>query len=178
MTSYVLNVVGVVFISIIVDLILPAGKMEKYIKSATALIIVFVIVSPIPNLINKAKNINLETDTTLIDQSFIQKTNRKKAENIEEAIINKLESKGIKNVEIELICDETKDDVVFLFASVNLKKAILNSAGQNINLKEEITKTIFEYISIKKESILFYEWKNDWKQELKIKKLFSKNKKI
>lgn len=157
MSSYILNVVGVVFISIVIDLILPSGKMEKYVKSATALIIVFVIISPIPALFKKAQNLKFNTNESLIDQSFIQKTNQKKAESIEKAIINELLKLGIENVEVELICDETKDDVVFLFANVDLKKVSLTSAGQGINLREEIIKTISHFINIKKENILFYE---------------------
>ena len=44
MSGYILKIFGVAIIAVIVDIILPSGKMEKIVKMALSIVIVFVIV--------------------------------------------------------------------------------------------------------------------------------------
>ena len=47
MQGYILAMLGIVVISVLVEIILPSGQTSKYIKSILAVFIVYIIVNPI-----------------------------------------------------------------------------------------------------------------------------------
>ena len=74
-STYLLSIVGVAILGVIVDLILPSGTVSKYIKGVFALILIFVIISPIPKLINQNWSFNdiFQTSSTEIDEDYLEK---------------------------------------------------------------------------------------------------------
>ena len=48
---YLLSIVGVVFLLVVVELVLPDSKISKYIKSIFSIFIVVVIITPIVKLV-------------------------------------------------------------------------------------------------------------------------------
>ena len=52
-SSWILSIAGIVIISVIVELILPEGSINKYIRSIFSFLVVFVIVAPLPALVGK-----------------------------------------------------------------------------------------------------------------------------
>mgnify|MGYP005805768403 FL=1 len=53
LSAWILSIAGVVLLSVLVELILPSGSMSKYIKGIFVFIIMFVILSPVPTLLNQ-----------------------------------------------------------------------------------------------------------------------------
>ena len=157
MSGYILKIVAVVLFSVLIDILIPSGKMEKIVKICLSLIIVFVIVSPIPSLISKVKNFAVDDSGQLIDMEYVKKINLKKIDNLEEKIENELKSYGIENIEIELMCDPTKTEITYLFCNVDARSVVLNEKAQGINLNEKIIEVVQNFIDIKKENILVYE---------------------
>ena len=157
MSGYILKIVAVVLFSIIIDILMPAGKMEKIVKTGLSFIVVFVIVSPIPNLILKMKNISTSENGQLIDMEYVKKINLKKIDNLEERIENELKSYGIENIEIELMCDLSKTEITYLFANVDARSVVLTDKAKGIDLNEKIKEVVVKFIDIKKENVLVYE---------------------
>ena len=52
-SSWIMAIVGVSVLGVLVDLVMPNGQTKKYIKGIFAFIVVLVIISPLPNLLNK-----------------------------------------------------------------------------------------------------------------------------
>ena len=52
MQGYIIGILGIVIISVLVEIILPSGQTAKYIKSLLSVFVVFVLVNPIINFIN------------------------------------------------------------------------------------------------------------------------------
>lgn len=156
MSEYILKVVGVVFISIMVDLIIPSGKMEKYVKGVMALVIVFVIISPIPTFIKGMQDQKIDISTNLIDENFVKKANLLKEDAVKSTIISSLDAEGINNADIILVADATKTEMKFLFVYVNLSNLVINEKNQSININETVCKAIQGVIDIKKENIIIY----------------------
>ena len=48
MTSYILSIVGIVFLGVLVDVIMPDGEMNKYVKGVFSIIALCVIINPLP----------------------------------------------------------------------------------------------------------------------------------
>ena len=67
MHSWLLSIAGVVVVGVLVDLLLTDSHMSKFIRAIYGFFILFVIVSPIPNLIRGGVNLsNLDPDDELM----------------------------------------------------------------------------------------------------------------
>lgn len=157
MTEYILKIVGAVVICVLIDLIMPSGKMEKVVKICMSLIIIFIIISPIPSLISKVKNYSLGEGDELIDLSYVKKINLQKIDNLEEKIEAELKNYGIENIEIELMCDLSKTEITYLFANIDARSVVLDEKASGIDLTEKIKEVVQKYVDIKEENILVYE---------------------
>lgn len=51
MTSWLLSIVGVVFLGVMIDVIAPSGKTNSIIKTMFAIMLIYVVLSPIIKLI-------------------------------------------------------------------------------------------------------------------------------
>ncbi len=55
MKSYILAIAGVILLSAVVTMIAPSGKMGKFLKGATKLVILVVMISPVISLVKSGK---------------------------------------------------------------------------------------------------------------------------
>ena len=51
-SAWILSIAGIICISVLLELIMPEGQMNKYIKNIFSFVIVLVIILPLPKLIN------------------------------------------------------------------------------------------------------------------------------
>lgn len=58
MSGYLISAIGVIFLSVVVSLIIPEGKLTKTIMFIMRLVCIFVLVSPIATLFGGAKSKN------------------------------------------------------------------------------------------------------------------------
>ena len=75
MSIWITSIVGVVTLGVLLDIIVPEGEINKYIKAVFALVTVLVIVAPLPRLIEADFDIgNLfnEPGEMQTDESFLQ----------------------------------------------------------------------------------------------------------
>ena len=56
MIYYLISIVGMVVLSVVVDILLPSGRVGGFVKSICSLFLFFVIVSPIINYFNNSTN--------------------------------------------------------------------------------------------------------------------------
>lgn len=138
---------------------MPSGNMNKYIKSVLAIICMFVIVSPIPKMLDQGMSIGdifYNGEQTAIDYSFVEYINGKKINLVEQETEIYLEEKGFKNIDIKIEAAYIESDVEIIFAKAYLNNLVILSNNQNINSSDEITALISNYLSIKKEKVLLY----------------------
>ena len=145
-SSWILSIAGVICISVIVEIIMPEGQMNKYIKGVLSFIIIFVIVSPLPNLL-KQKDISITTNINQIgvQQDFLDKYNLACKDAIEKDLIQQLDEMGYGGISIGLSYCTDGETCRFDKAYVELKGLVIkeNSAHKNISeIKEEIAEVI------------------------------------
>jgi len=58
MKAWILSIVGIMFIGVIIEIIMPEGKTNTFIKSMFAIVFMYVVMSPIINLIKDANFID------------------------------------------------------------------------------------------------------------------------
>lgn len=160
-SQWVISIAGVVVLSTAIEILMPAGSINKYIRSVLAIVCMFVIISPIPKILNSGLSItdifynnSLETS---IDYSFVEYINGKKVDLIERDVEIYLEGKGFKDVAIEIEAAYLGTDTEILFVKADLKNLVILSADKNINSNDEITSLICNYFTINKEKVLLYE---------------------
>ena len=104
-SAWILGIVGVVVLSIIVDLVMPNGSTSKFIKNIFAFVIVIVILSPIVSFLSK-KDIKLEdifeNNNITIQEEFLSSVNQKILNKLQEELENDIEEFGISGVQVGL----------------------------------------------------------------------------
>ena len=76
MSGWLLNIIGIIFVGVLFEIILPDGKTNSFIKHVFTIFLLFTIISPISSFINN--NFTLNTDVDVVDENFIYVTNLNK----------------------------------------------------------------------------------------------------
>ena len=156
MNSWILSIVGIVCLSVITDIFIAEGQTNKYIKSIFSLVIVFVVISPLPNILNKNFNIDklLNSVEADIDLNFIALINKQKCEAIDNIIKSSLSENNIEVKNIDTTCNIFQEDFEILSVYVDISNISVKNSD---NFKKKIIKLIQENINISKEQIVFNE---------------------
>ena len=145
--TWIISVVGVILLSVLTDVLLPEGQMNKYVKGIFSILLIFVIIAPLADFIRKdieigdLLNFDMESDGIVVEKSEIVE--------MEESLRTDLETLGIQ-------CEK-----VVIFSRENNINTIV---GVNVFLKEKkeekqvdmIRKIITSKINIEQEKIFIY----------------------
>lgn len=144
MKIWVLNLVGVSLMGILLEILLPTGKTNKYIKGVLALVTVYVVVSPIIKIFNNEISIkNFFTTDIVIDEEFIFKTSQSYFEKEEKRLEDILEKNGIENVKVNIVQSINSQNKIE-FVKICTKNMTLKKDYSNIDIIgkiEEIVKS-------------------------------------
>lgn len=135
------------FLGVIVETIIPNGKINGYIKGIFSLVLMFVIVSPLPKFFNK----NLTIDTSYeyqLEEGFLEKMNSRKLENYKIAILKKLETKGLMGFDIRFDADVTNSDLKIKKVYIDATNFVLNDIDEHINISDTIVDTVLSIVDI------------------------------
>lgn len=162
LSGWILSIAGVVCLSVIVELIIPSGQMNKYIKGIFSFIIILVIIMPIPKLA-KTKidldNIFTSPDITMQDE-YLQQMNHNKLMALQNSISSSVEKAGYNNVTVSVSADIFSSQFEVKTIFVDLSLIVISSKAQHrdiVSIRREIVNIIQSHISIKEERITFNE---------------------
>ncbi len=153
---WVLSVTGIVLFGCTIDIIMPNGQLAKYIKSTLCIATVFVIVSPIIDMIGKKDFGELFVSDIVIDEDLLYSINKSKQLSLQNQLVTLLEESGYKDVNIDIAIDYEEKTFVINNIFVDLSRVVLNENIVNIDKYTNIKKLIGSVIDIEEESILFY----------------------
>ena len=160
-SSWVISIVGVVLLSLIADIMLPEGQINKYIKSVFAIITVFVIVSPLPtffsNFSQHTDDFFVSDEKFAINEDFLGELRFEKQREKEILLKNVFEQNGFKNVGISIICDN--QSVVFEIKTIclDIKNVVIQNEDKNINIKDKLCQLVYSAVGINADEVVFYE---------------------
>ena len=160
MKDWIISITAVVLITSIVCLILPPGKMGKYIKSIFSLLTILVVIKPIVYI----KDINLDyqqiigVDDIAFQDDFLMYVFDKKIKEHEQNCVEIVEKIGVKNANINIEYDvKENQNIIINFVKINLQNSVIISDEQHINIKEEMIADIASYLNINKNMVIIYE---------------------
>ncbi len=155
-SGWVLSIVGVVIITVVVEIIMPEGNISKYIKGFLVIFTVFIMVSPITNI--SIADIFSENDFSIsLDDTFLQQVNEEKAIEYGEIIKDKLVAGGYDGINIDVCIDNSKTEMKITAIFVDLSKVVLNPKNENIDIYNNIKSVIKSVVTIDAEDIIFNE---------------------
>ena len=156
-SNWILQITGIVLCGVLVEVLLPKGKLNKILKTILALFIVMVIIAPLKNSDIAKLNFSNIFGELNIDKSFVERREGEKIEVLEQTIEDSLAKNGYMDTKVNIIgefCDE-KLNIETVF--VDLTGLVLLSDSLNINKYTNIVAVIKNLINISEENVIFYE---------------------
>ena len=146
-SAWILSIAGIICISVLLELIMPEGQMNKYIKNIFSFVIVLVIILPLPKIINSDFDSSsmFEYQEIQLQEDYLVEINQSKVCALEENIKNDLISIGYEGVSLSISADIFDEKIDYKGVYVNLKNLVITEASEHKNIleiKEEIEEKI------------------------------------
>lgn len=159
-STWLLSIAGVISLSVIVELMLPEGQLNKYIRSIFSFIVMLVIIAPLPSLIGKNvtfPDISISEEYG-IQEDYIFQLNIYKTEAIQSEISSDIREAGYENVTVSITSENYSSIFTIKAIYVELGKIVITdkSAHKNIlDIEEEILKIVLSHANVEKEVVHF-----------------------
>ena len=157
MSGYILSILGVVVAGVFIDIIIPTGSINKYIRGIYSIFVVAVIISPVFKFLNKNHNFTIKYQEYSVDADLLNHIYQLRATSLETNIEKALEDEGFSNVDINLTYSIENNELKYNSCKINLKKLSIKPDKQHINRYEFIKKVVQNNTNLTYEEIIIYE---------------------
>ena len=160
LSAWVLSIVGIVVLTLMVDIIIPEGKTGKYIKGVFAMLTVFVIAMPLPKIFNSEFDLEefLQQNTSAsADYDVLENIYYMRLERLEQKIITSAESEGIKNMEVKINALNNNSFVEIQSIEINLKNVVIEEKNPNINIVDIVIDLVSKAAETDKSAVKVHE---------------------
>lgn len=161
-SNWIISIAGVICLSVIVELILPEGQMNKYIKSIFSFIIILVIILPLPKLLKSEidlSNIFNYNQNIEADEDYLYQLNLDKLNYLQEEIQTNAHGRGYQNVKVYISADIFEKQLRIKEINVDLTNLVISNNAEHkdiTKIKIDITNIIKSLVSVEEE-VIFYE---------------------
>ena len=159
MTGYILSILGIVVAGVFIDIIIPSGTINKYIRGIYSIFVVAVLVSPVVKLLNKSQDFSITYEEYNINENLLKYIYTMRCQSLETNLENALKEEGFANVDIILNFSIENNELKYNLCNVNLKNLVITPDKQHINKYEFIRKVVKENTNLTDEEIIIDEWK-------------------
>ena len=152
--------VGVVFLGVLVDVIMPDGEMNKYVKGMFSLIALCVFLSPVQKIFNKDFSFDglvYDSSAIQIDDDFVEATNKQIKQQLERSLEAKLCDAGFDNTKVEILCDLSNNKLQIKKVIVDISKMVINANMAHINKYTEIKGVITKNLNVEESDVVINE---------------------
>ncbi|MBQ7880857.1 MAG: stage III sporulation protein AF [Clostridia bacterium] len=159
MSGYLLSLLGVIILGVLVDVILPSGSTSKYISGIFAIVVMFVMISPVLTWIkNDYKISDYFTSTEIqLNDKLLYDINQTKFSALEQDIEQELTTNGYNNVDIDIQFELVADNVTITKVLADINNLVINENVANINRYVYIRQVVMSHIAVTQEVIEFSE---------------------
>lgn len=161
-SGWIISIVGVVILGVLIDLILPDGQMQKYIKAVFSVVVVLAMVSPLLNIdidkIDFDKFIYNETSVQL-NENYLNNYNEDYKLALENLLEENLEEGGFSSVDVEILYNKSNNNFEIEKVELDIKKLVINANQAHIDKYKEMRNIVANMLNIKEGNIVFYEWR-------------------
>ena len=111
MKAYILSILGIVVAGIIIDIIIPSGTINKYIKSIYSIFIVAVLIMPIINFLQNP-NFSISYSDIELQKNVISYIYNVRVNNMEKDIENHFKYEGFNNLDIDISFSILNNEII------------------------------------------------------------------
>lgn len=155
MTGYIISILGVVIAGVIIDIIVPSGSINKYIKGIFSIFVVAALISPIVKFVNNFKGVDLKTSQIEIDQKLLNFIYKSQIINKENAIEAELETFFCDNIDINLQYTIESNDLRIDSCLVIFKNQSNKLDNQHIDIYEKIYEVVNKHTGLAEKEIIY-----------------------
>lgn len=158
-TQYILSIIGIVFLGVLVDVILPDGEMNKFVKGMFALIAVFVIAYPISTLVKGDISFEEITGSSQIqiDDDFLEATKNQYILSLQNTLKARLSDGGFDGVDVTIEGYLSNNVLVIEKVEIDISKMVLSAENQHINKYAEIKKIAEKTLNVEESDVFINE---------------------
>lgn len=160
MSAYILSVCGAVIFSSLVMIILPDGKIGKFINGILKLTCVFIMLSPIISKVDELKPNEDDTQTSSeisLDLNYLEYFYDLQAQNLSDEIKSVIENEFEIGVFVEIEWRMSKYAFEIKKVYVNVKDFGMNENDEHIIIIEQIKTKVSKMISVDKDWVFVNE---------------------
>lgn len=162
LSAWIMSIAGVICLSVLVELVLPNGQMNKYIKGIFSFIIILVIVSPIPKLLHKDFDFSsmFGTSEIKVQEDYLYQLNLDKVTAMQSAINQQIEEQGYLNVDARIDSDIFASTIEIKAVYVDISRLVIseNSTHKDITeVKKDMLTIVTTIVNINNERVVFNE---------------------
>ena len=136
----------------VVQLILPEGKIGVSVRSILGIFLLFVILSPIIKVVNDKFSFSDVWEYEL-DENFLSQTEAKEYQLLQDALQSEL-TREYQGAKVSLNFDSKSKQVSYIF--VDLSDFVINKTDEHINYYTAIKEFVKKQINISDERIVVY----------------------
>ena len=141
--SWILQIVGVALLSVLVDVLLPNGRINKFVKGVFSVILIFTVITPLSSLVATGKAYDVSAlfsgySEMDVDETYVSQANDRRNEVYSELIFSALKNAGAEVERVEITSDEETTVLVEIkapFDEMTIKSIIrghIGVGGENI----------------------------------------------
>ena len=171
MTGYILSILGIVIAGVVIDIIIPSGTLNKYIKAIYSIFVVAVLISPLVKVMSNIEDFKITYIENKIDIDLLNYIYKMRAKSVEENIENYLKNEGLNKIDIILEFSIENEQLKYISCSANLNNLVISADKQHINKYELIKKVIRENTDLTDERIFINGWKTKKTSDKVIRKI-------
>lgn len=154
--SYVLSIVGIVLLGVLIDVIMPDGEMNKYIKGVFSLLALFIIISPVQKLFNNNfdfNNIFYDNKAVETDSDFLDATKKQIKNQLERSLMARYKNAGFDNIKVEIKCDMSNNVLDIKKVMIDISNLVMSEDLSHINKYTEIKKVAMNFLNLEESDV-------------------------
>ena len=152
MTAWIFSIIGIIFLGVMLEIVIPDGKTNSFIKSIYSIILMFVIVNPIIKIFNKD---TLDLSSINIVENNQDIITEQKLTEIKFLIERHLLDNGIMGVDVEVKGYSTNKDIIISEINVDISNIGILEKDEHINKYKLITMLIKEKVEVDEKNIIY-----------------------
>ncbi|MDR2047011.1 MAG: stage III sporulation protein AF [Clostridiales bacterium] len=156
MIAWIISVAGVSVLTVLLDIILPEGQMNKYVKGVLSVVVTVVIISPAAGLLKDGLDFErlfgFARNVYAVDQNYVYAVYAD-AYGAEEARMKSLLSgAGIKIESADIVFDPANKRKI-LYVNIFLRQSVIDGDSAHINISDGIKKLISEKYALNRNDV-------------------------
>lgn len=130
MSAWIISIVGVICLGVLLEIVLPEGKTSKYVKGTFSLLVIFVIILPLPKLLNGEIDLGKYEEIFKVDDSVQTTYFEKYTAGVEEQLKIELRTSGYET-SVKVNVKEGKLQSVYIEV-FNFSKRVEDTVSKDI----------------------------------------------